>query len=176
MYARVRQNLQASSWLKKQIFYWALGVGKEAASYKIAQLPLPAWLGVKHQLADKLVYSTVKKRFGGKLQFMVSGGAPLNPEIARFFHHLDLLILEGWGATEGTAPYTVNRPEEYRFGTVGKAIPGVDIRMANDGELEVKGDNIFVNTITNPMLPLSRLRPMAILKLAILAPLTQTGG
>ncbi len=150
MYARVRQNLQASSWLKKQIFYWALGVGKEAASYKIAQLPLPAWLGVKHQLADKLVYSTVKKRFGGKLQFMVSGGAPLNPEIARFFHHLDLLILEGWGATEGTAPYTVNRPEEYRFGTVGKAIPGVDIRMANDGELEVKGDNIFREYYNKP--------------------------
>jgi long-chain acyl-CoA synthetase len=81
---------------------------------------------------------------------MVSGGAPLNPEIARFFHHLDLLIIEGWGATEGTAPYTVNRPEEYRFGTVGKAIPGVDIRLAEDGELEVKGANIFREYYNKP--------------------------
>lgn len=150
MYARVRQNLQSASWLKKQVFYWALGVGKQAATYKIAQQPLPALLGLKHRLADKLVYSTVKGRFGGKLQFMVSGGAPLNPEIARFFHHLDLLIIEGWGATEGTAPYTVNRPEEYRFGTVGKAIPGVDIRLAEDGELEVKGDNIFREYYNKP--------------------------
>lgn len=143
MYARVRQNLQASSWVKKQIFYWALAVGKQAAPFKVAQRPLPRWLGIKHDLATKLVYNTIKGKFGGKLQFMVSGGAPLNPDIARFFHHLDLLIIEGWGATEGTAPYTVNRPEEYQFGTVGKAIPGVDIRLAMDGELEVKGTNIF---------------------------------
>ncbi len=150
MYARVRQNLQSASWLKKQIFYWALGVGKQSASYKLAQKPLPTWLLVKHQLASKLVYKAIKDKFGGKLQFMVSGGAPLNPKIAEFFHHLDLLIIEGWGATEGTAPYTVNRPEEYRFGSVGRAIPGVDIRLASDGELEVKGPNLFSEYYKNP--------------------------
>lgn len=150
MYARVRQNLQSASWLKKQIFYWALGVGKHSASYKLAQKPLPTLLLVKHQLASKLVYKAIKDKFGGKLQFMVSGGAPLNPKIAEFFHHLDLLIIEGWGATEGTAPYTVNRPEEYRFGSVGRAIPGVDIRLASDGELEVKGPNLFSEYYKNP--------------------------
>ncbi len=150
MYARVRQNLHSASWLKKQIFYWALGVGKQSAPYKLAQKPLPSVLAAKHQLASKLVYNTIKGRFGGKLQFMVSGGAPLNPKIAEFFHKLDLLIIEGWGATEGTAPYTVNRPEEYRFGSVGKAIPGVDIRLAPDGELEVKGPNLFREYYNNP--------------------------
>lgn len=150
MYARVRQNLQSASWFKKRIFYWALGVGKAAAPYKLAQKPLPAFLGWQHQIANKLVYSNIKDKFGGNLKFMVSGGAPLNPKIAEFFHHLDLLIIEGWGATEGTAPYTVNRPEEYRFGSVGKAIPGVDIRVAADGELEVKGPNLFSEYHNNP--------------------------
>lgn len=150
MYARVRQNLQSASWLKKRVFYWALGVGKASAPYKLAQKPLPAYLAWQHHLAGKLVYSTIKGKFGGNLKFMVSGGAPLNPKIAEFFHHLDLLIIEGWGATEGTAPYTVNRPEEYRFGSVGKAIPGVEIRVAADGELEVKGPNLFSEYYNNP--------------------------
>lgn len=150
MYARVRQGLQTASWFKKKVFFWALGVGKQAAPYKIAHQPLPWWLAAQHALASTMVYNKVKARFGGKLRFMVSGGAPLNPEIARFFHHLDLLIIEGWGATEGTAPYTVNRPEEYRFGTVGKAIPGVHIRVAPDGELEVKGPNIFSEYYNRP--------------------------
>lgn len=150
MYARVKHGLQSAPWLKKQIFYWALGVGKRSAPYKVAQQPLPGLLNIQHSLATKLVYNTVKGRFGGKLRFMVSGGAPLNPEIARFFHHLDLLIIEGWGATEGTAPYTVNRPEEYRFGSVGKSIPGVHVRLADDGELEVKGPNIFTEYYNKP--------------------------
>lgn len=150
MYARVRQNLQSASWLKKRVFYWALGVGKASAPYKLAQKPLPSLLAWQHNWASKLVYQTIKDKFGGNLKFMVSGGAPLNSKIAEFFHYLDLLIIEGWGATEGTAPYTVNRPEEYRFGSVGKAIPGVKIRVAADGELEVKGPNLFSEYYNNP--------------------------
>jgi long-chain acyl-CoA synthetase len=84
------------------------------------------------------------------LEFCCSGGAPLNKEVAEFFDAMDILILEGWGATEATAPSTLNSPHDYRFGTVGKPLPLVEVRVAEDGELEVKGPNIFKEYWRNP--------------------------
>jgi len=150
IHARMTQNVRTSSLPKKIIFHWAMKVGKEASRYQSAHRPLPAGLRLRHKLAEVLVFKKVKEAFGGDLEFCVSGGAPLNKEIAEFFHAMDILILEGWGATEATTPSTINNPREYRFGTVGKPLPRVQVRVADDGELEVKGPNVFREYWKNP--------------------------
>jgi long-chain acyl-CoA synthetase len=143
MHARITQGVRSASNLKKAIFFWALGVGKEAGRYKMSSRPFPWHLKIRHKLAEALLFNKVKDTFGGQLEFCCSGGAPLSKEIAEFFHAMDILILEGWGATEATTPSTFNSPHDYRFGTVGKPLPGVEVRVAPDGELEVNGPNIF---------------------------------
>jgi len=143
IYARITFGLQSASPIKRKLFNWALKVGEEYGEYKIKHQKAPGWLNFRHQLADKLIYRKVKAAFGGKMEFFISGGAPLSAEIARFFHSLDLLILEGWGLTETNAPSTLNRPDDYKLGSVGKPLPGVEIKVAEDGELLVKGDHVF---------------------------------
>jgi long-chain acyl-CoA synthetase len=122
---------------------WALRVGREASRLRQAGQPLPRSLAVRHRLADRLVYSKVKERFGGRLRLAISGGAPLSPEIIQFFHALDILILEGYGLTECTTACSVNLPERYRFGTVGPLLPGFEGRLDEDGELLVRSPTVF---------------------------------
>jgi long-chain acyl-CoA synthetase len=107
--------------------------------------PIPAGLAAQHRLADKLVYSKVKAKLGGRLRLPISGGAPLAKEIAEFFHSIDMLIIEGYGQTECTTASNVNMPmpKGFRFGTVGPAIPGIEVRTADDGEVLVRGPNVF---------------------------------
>ncbi len=143
MYAAILKNIESQSPLKKKIFEWAMSVGREVGPYKLAEKPLPAVLGVKYKLADKLVFDTIKQKFGGRIRFFVSAAAPISKDIIEFFHALDILIIEGWGMTETSAPSTVNRPGEIKFGTVGKALPGVEVVIADDGEVMVKGPNVF---------------------------------
>jgi long-chain acyl-CoA synthetase len=102
-----------------------------------------AWLRFRHGLADKLVYGKLRDGVGGRVRWCVSGGAALAPHLATFFHAAGITILEGYGLTETTAPATVNRPDAYRFGTVGKVLPGVEVRIADDGEILVRGGNVF---------------------------------
>jgi long-chain acyl-CoA synthetase len=104
---------------------------------------LPRGLALRHRVADRLVYSKVKERFGGRLRFGISGGAPLAKEIAELFHALDILILEGWGLTECTTAATVNRPARFRFGRVGPAMPGVEVDTDPDGELLIRSESVF---------------------------------
>ena len=94
-------------------------------------------------MADRLVYSKVKDRLGGRLRLGVSGGAPLAKEIAEFFHAIDILIVEGWGLTECTTAASVNRPGRFRFGTVGPALPGFEVRADEDGELLIRSETVF---------------------------------
>jgi long-chain acyl-CoA synthetase len=94
-------------------------------------------------LADRLVYSKVSARLGGRLRVAVSGGAPLSREVAEFFDALGVLVLEGYGLTEGTAVVSVNRPDRYRFGTVGLPVPDVEVKIAPDGEILVRGETVF---------------------------------
>ena len=143
IHAKIMQGVRSASPIRKAIFSWALGVGKKAAHLSILREPLPWYLNILHWLADALLFKKVKDIFGGELVFSVSGGAPLSKEVAEFFAAMDILILEGWGATEATTPSTLNSPHDYRFGTVGKPLPVVEVRVAEDGELEVKGPNIF---------------------------------
>jgi long-chain acyl-CoA synthetase len=150
MHARITQGVRSASILKKAIFFQALSIGKEAGRYKSSGQPLPWHLTLRHKLAEVLLFKKVKEAFGGQLEFCCSGGAPLSKEIAEFFDAMDILILEGWGATEATTPSTFNSPHDYRFGTVGKPLPGVEVRVAPDGELEVKGPNVFKEYWRNP--------------------------
>jgi long-chain acyl-CoA synthetase len=128
---------------KRRLIDWALRVGREVSELRQADRPLPRRLALRHRLADRLVYSKVKDRLGGRLRIGVSGGAPLAKEIIAFFHALDVLILEGYGLTECTTAATVNRPTRYRFGTVGPALPGAELRIADDGEVLIKSETNF---------------------------------
>jgi long-chain acyl-CoA synthetase len=100
-------------------------------------------LRLQQRLADRLVYSKVKARLGGRLRYANAGGAPLSREVAEFFHALDILILEGYGLSECTTAVSVNLPSSYRFGTVGKALPGIELREADDGEILVRANTVF---------------------------------
>jgi len=139
----VTQKFAEEKGVKRTLIGWALRVGRRASELRQAGRELPRGLALQHKLADRLVYSKVKNRLGGRLRIGISGGAPLAKEIIEFFHSLDILILEGYGLTECTTAATVNRPSRFRFGTVGPALPGVDLRIADDGEVLIKTDTIF---------------------------------
>lgn len=149
MYSRVREGLKSAPEARQKIFWWAIGVGKEATQYRLANKSLPFGLGLKHKIADKLVYSKVKERVGGRLRFFVSGGAPLSKEIAEFFAAADVTILEGYGLSETSPVLTANSPEFIRFGSVGKPLFNVDIEIADDGEILAKGPNIMTGYFDN---------------------------
>jgi long-chain acyl-CoA synthetase len=104
---------------------------------------LPPGLALQRRIADKLVYSKVKERLGGRLRAGVSGAAPISVEILEFFHAMDILILEGYGLTESSSGCSVNREDNFRFGTVGLPLPGIQVQIADDGEILVRGDNVF---------------------------------
>ena len=143
VHSRIQNGLQEASWLKRALFHWALQVG-ERRNRKQQRGERPNLLNrLEHALAERLIYRKVQAAFGGDVRYFVSGGAPLNPMVGEFFQALGMIVLEGWGATEVTAPACINRPWDNRIGTVGPAIPGVEVRLAADGELEVKGPNVF---------------------------------
>jgi long-chain acyl-CoA synthetase len=139
----VTSRLQASSGPRRRLADWALGVGYRVSALRRQGQTPPRALALQHRLADRLVYSKVKERFGGRLRIGISGGAPLAKEIGELFHALDILILEGWGLTECTTAATVNRPRRFRFGTVGPAMPGVELKTDDDGELLIRSETIF---------------------------------
>jgi len=128
---------------RRRIADWSLDVGRRVSRLRQQGRPVPALLAAQHRAADRLVYSKIKERLGGRLRIANSGGAPLGREVAEFFHALDILILEGYGLSEVTTAATVNRPSAYRFGTVGKALPGVELRIAPDGEILIRSNTVF---------------------------------
>jgi long-chain acyl-CoA synthetase len=121
----------------------ALDVGYRVSRYKQAGKPVPPVLRLQHRVADRLVYSKIKERLGGRLRVANAGGAPLPRDVAEFFHAIDILILEGYGLSEITTAATVNTADSYRFGTVGKPLPGVEIKIADDGEILIRSDTVF---------------------------------
>ncbi len=149
MYAKVRAGLKSAPEARQKIFWWAIGVGKEATRYRLKNQALPFVLGLKHKIADKLVYSKVKDRVGGRLRFFVSGGAPLSQEIGEFFAAADIMILEGYGLSETSPVLTCNYPGSVRYGSVGKPLFNVDIEIADDGEILAKGPNIMTGYFNN---------------------------
>jgi long-chain acyl-CoA synthetase len=143
IHTAVTARFDAETGLKRRIVLWALGVGRKVSVLRQAGRPLPRRLALEHRVADRLVFSKVRERLGGRLRLGVSGGAPLAKEIAEFFHALGILIVEGYGLTECTTAATVNRLTRFRFGTVGPALPGVELKIADDGEILIRSDTIF---------------------------------
>jgi long-chain acyl-CoA synthetase len=135
---------------RKRLADWALRVGREVSELRQRGKPVPASLARKHRLADRLVYSKIKERMGGRLRLGVSGGAPLAKEIAEFFHSIDILIVEGWGLTECTTAASVNRPGRFRFGTVGPALPGFEVEADEEGELLIRSPTVFAGYYKDP--------------------------
>lgn len=143
IHARIFQNLEDQSPTKQKIFGWALKVGKERLALREKRRPIPGGLAFKYRIADKLVFSKIKARLGGRFQFCMSGGAPLSKEVAEFFWAAGVEVYEGYGLTETSPVLTCNRQDAWKLGSVGKAIPGVTLRISEDGEVLAKGPNIM---------------------------------
>ncbi|HMB36283.1 MAG TPA: long-chain fatty acid--CoA ligase [Methylomirabilota bacterium] len=150
VYAGAMARAEGGSPAKRKIFHWAVGVGKEVSKLKQAKRPVPGALAFKYRLAEKLVFSKMQAALGGRLRFAVSGGAPLSREIAEFFHAAGILILEGYGLTETCPVLTNNREDDYKFGSVGKPMPGVEVKIAADGEILGRGGNIAQGYFKKP--------------------------
>tara|TARA_Y100001970_G_scaffold293785_1_gene443180 strand:- start:2679 stop:4460 length:1782 start_codon:yes stop_codon:yes gene_type:complete len=143
MYNAFVGAIEQSSIIKKKLFYWALQVGKDYTNIVHANYKVPFYLNLKHRVASKLIYKKIHERLGGKIKFFISGGAPLSRNVAEFFAGLDIVILEGYGLTETSPVLTASRPGKIRFGSPGVALSNVEMKIANDGEIIVKGPNIM---------------------------------
>jgi long-chain acyl-CoA synthetase len=143
VYAAVRGQFDAATGVKRKLIDWAVGVGYKTSPYRQRGEAIPRGLAAQYRLADRLVYSKVKEKLGGRLRAGISGGAPLAQEIGEFFHALDIPLLEGYGLTECTTACSVNRPGRIRFGTVGPALPRFELRIADDGEVLIRSETIF---------------------------------
>jgi long-chain acyl-CoA synthetase len=142
IYARILSTRDSSGWLRQKIFDWAVSVGRQKSRCLQRNNAPSPWLALRAGIADRLVFAKIKAALGGRVKFMLSGGAPLAREIQEFFHAVGVLILEGYGLTETTPALTVNRPDAYRFGTVGLPLAGVVLKIAEDGEILAKGPNV----------------------------------
>lgn len=142
-HARVVGMIAEEGGLKKRIFDWAIGVGVEASQAREAGRKLSPLLSIQHAVADRLVFSTIRERFGGRLRFFVSAAAPLNHDIAQWFDAVGIIVLEGYGMTESAAASFINRPNAYRFGTVGLPFPGTEVKIADDGEILLRSPGVM---------------------------------
>jgi long-chain acyl-CoA synthetase len=152
-HGRIAMMFDAETGLKRGLIDWALGVGARARDVIEVGDSLPPLLAVQHTIATKLVLGKVQERFGGRVRFMISGSAPLNAEVARWFGAVGLLVLEGYGLTESSSGTTVNRgiPGSYRFGSVGWPLPQTEVRIAEeDGEILIKGPGVMRGYHANP--------------------------
>ncbi|MGZ8667032.1 MAG: AMP-dependent synthetase/ligase [Solirubrobacterales bacterium] len=143
IYTAATSSAEKAGGLKKAIFDWAIKVGTKVRELERQGKEPGPLLRLQHRIADKQVLSKIRGLFGGNLEQAVSGAAPINPDILRFFDAAGVLVLEGWGMTETSTAATIATPEVFRFGTIGKPFPGVEIRIADDGEILVKGPNVF---------------------------------
>jgi len=143
VYSKVQEGVAAGSPIKQKLFAWAVGVGRKALPYRLKRRKPPGLLGIQLGLADKLVFSKIKARLGGRFEFAISGGAPLARDIAEFFWGAGLPIYEGYGLSETSPVISVNTREHVKMGAVGQPIPGVEVRIAEDGEILSKGPNIM---------------------------------
>ena len=143
IHTRVLSTVEDATAARRRLFRWALGVGRARLPYWQARRPMPLWLRLQHRLADRLVFSKLRARLGlDRMVCMLSGSAPLSREVAEFFAALGVLVLEAYGLTETSPGISANRLHDWKLGTVGKRIRGVELKLADDGEICVRGPNI----------------------------------
>lgn len=142
-YGRIVGMAEDEGGAKAKIFHWAEGVGREHSRATREGRSISPALKVQHAVADKLVFSKVRDRFGGRVRFFVSGAAALSQDVAEWFHSAGILILEGYGLTETSAGSVVNQPAAYKLGTVGLPFPGTEVKIAEDGEVLIKGPGVM---------------------------------
>ena len=150
MHDRILKQVKSGSALRQKIFHWAVGVGRKVSELKQKGRNPGLILSQQAALADKLVFSKLKAVTGGRLRFFVSGGAPLPQSIAEFFHAAGILILEGYGLTETSPVISVNTLDSFKFGSVGKPIPGVEVEIAGDGEILTRGPHVMMGYHNKP--------------------------
>ncbi|MFZ2176867.1 MAG: long-chain fatty acid--CoA ligase [Rhodococcus sp. (in: high G+C Gram-positive bacteria)] len=149
-HARIVTMVHEEGGVKAKIFDWAIGVGLAVSKAKQAGKQPSFLLSIQHAIADRLVFKTIRERFGGRLKFFISGSAPLNPDVAQWFDAVGIVVLEGYGLSETSAASFVNRPSAYKFGTVGWPIPHTDVKIADDGEILLKGPGVMSGYHDNP--------------------------
>jgi long-chain acyl-CoA synthetase len=148
--AKVREAVASGSPAKQRIFRWAEGVARRALPARLAGEHPSGWLGLQLAVADGLVLGKIKQRLGGRFEFAVSGGAPLSREVGEFFWGAGIQVFEGYGLTETSPVIAVNTPGAVRLGTVGKPIPGLELEIAADGEILVRGPSVMKGYYNNP--------------------------
>jgi long-chain acyl-CoA synthetase len=150
VHGRIMDKVAAGSGLKKKLFHWAVRIGKEKLGYEERGEKVPASLARRAKIADKLVFSKIRHALGSRFQFAVSGGAPLSKDLAQFFFGAGVRIYEGYGLTETSPVICVNGPNAWRLGTVGRPIPGVEVKIAEDGEILSRGPHIMKGYYNKP--------------------------
>ena len=143
IYGKIHEQAAASTPAKKKIFDWAVDVGRKVSKARQARQPIAPVLALQHAVARVLVFDKLRARLGGRVRCFISGGAPIAVEILEFFDAAEITILEGWGMTETFAAGSINLPGDYRFGSIGKPLPGIEMKLDTDGELLVRGGNVF---------------------------------
>jgi long-chain acyl-CoA synthetase len=150
LYGRIQAAREAGGPLRRAIFDWAVGVGRARSACEQQGHPIPLLVQLQLVIAERLVFARIHQLLGGNVRYMVSGGAPLSREIAEFFHAIGILVLEGYGLTETTPILTANRPDRFRFGTVGVPLDCCEVRIAPDGEILARGANIALGYYRRP--------------------------
>lgn len=150
IYARIMNELDSGSRIKKKLFLWALNIGKASLPYRLNKKPMPFGLNLKHKIAKFLVFNKLSKKLGGRLRIGITAAAPLSPMIIEFFNALGIPIYEGYGMTETFAPAIMSYEGNFKIGYVGKALPSMQVKIANDNELLLKGPAVFKGYYKKP--------------------------
>ena len=139
IFEKVRAAVVTGSGLKGRIAHWAFAVGAQSRPYRLEGRDMPKWLGLRYKVADKLVFSKLKDKLGGRIRFLISGSAKLSSQVQQWFYSAGILVVEGYGTTETSAIAFLNLPTDPKFGTVGKAVPGIEAKLAADNEVLIRG-------------------------------------
>ncbi len=159
IYARVEEVARQGGAVKKRLLRWAVDVGGRHLTCKLEERRPGGWLGLQYRVADRLVFSKLRRLTGGRIRYFVSGGAPLNPDLARFFLSAGLPILEGYGLTETSPVIAFNEPGAIKPGSVGRSIPGVEVAIAEDGEILTRGPHVMKGYYKRPEATAAAIEP-----------------